>query len=296
MRHHTKTAIFYQPGKLFKLVINRINHKIARKNIKTNQQLAVFAFDHIGLIINLDGRYEDLILCLLEQFILKNFPEAGEQAALDIGANVGNHSVFLSKFFKTVHAFEPNPFTYDVLSVNSKYVPPKKNVVPHNIGLSDSVIDLPFITYPLNMGGSKIIHQKQGIDTSSETQIKVKVERGDDLKFLRQERIALIKIDVEGHEILALKGLEQIIKLHKPAILFEQGMHEINSGSSEVISYLLRLGYEFYTIKKRFYLGESSLAKLLRYILISIFGDQLSFIKTKSFKKINYELILGISS
>lgn len=80
--------------------------------------------------INLDGRYENTELTLLEQFIKKKLPNSHKNTALDIGANIGNHSVFLSKFFNHVYSFEPNPITYDVLLLNAKYAAPKKY---HNI-------------------------------------------------------------------------------------------------------------------------------------------------------------------
>ena len=49
------------------------------------------------------------------------------------------------------------------------------------------------------------------------------VKIADEIEALQEENILLIKIDVEGHEINALKGAEKIIKSNKPVILFEQG-------------------------------------------------------------------------
>lgn len=41
--------------------------------------------------------------------------------------------------------------------------------------------------------------------------------------FLKSEKkISLIKIDVEGHELSALKGMSKTILENKPLILFEQ--------------------------------------------------------------------------
>jgi hypothetical protein len=53
MKTLIKTSISFKPIELFKIILNRANHKIARKNIKINPQLAIFSFDHIGLSINL---------------------------------------------------------------------------------------------------------------------------------------------------------------------------------------------------------------------------------------------------
>lgn len=289
-----KTPIVYQPTQILKRILNRINKSIAKKNIIRNFQLVIFSFDHIGLSINLDGRYENSQLTLLEQFIKKKMLNSHKETALDIGANIGNHSVFFSNFFKSVHSFEPNPITYDVLSINSKYTAPKKNITPHNIGLSDRDTKLPFIINPNNIGGSKII----SLETNSKNyeKINIKVKRADEIKNLLKENISLIKIDIEGHEINALKGAEEIIKLNKPVILFEQGAEDIIDSSSEVIEYLSKLNYSFYTMKERFYFGESFIFRLLTTLLRSIFGEQLSFIRTFHFDKRFYDMILAIQN
>ena len=49
-------------NKIFRTIINRINKSIARKNIMTYPQLVIFSFDHIGLALNVEGRYENSIL------------------------------------------------------------------------------------------------------------------------------------------------------------------------------------------------------------------------------------------
>ena len=147
-------------------------------------------------------------------------PNSYKETAVDIGANIGNHSIFLSNFFKKVYAFEPNPITFDVLSINSKYKNLAQNIYPLNIGLSDENTQLPFVINPNNIGGSKIMSKNDNLKIKDKTNVNVK--KADELEILENEKISLIKIDVEGHEINALKGAEKIIKSNKPVILFEQ--------------------------------------------------------------------------
>ena len=85
---------FYRPAKAFYSVVNRINHRIAKRNLASFPQLAIFSFDHIGLCINNEGRYENIQLQLVEQFISEKLLNSSNSAMLDIGANIGNHSVF----------------------------------------------------------------------------------------------------------------------------------------------------------------------------------------------------------
>lgn len=56
------------------------------------------------------------------------------------------------------------------------------------------------------------------------------------------KKIGLIKIDVEGHELLALKGMIKIINRRKPIIVFEQN-RDIYNGTPDVIEFLRSLGY-----------------------------------------------------
>lgn len=43
------------------------------------------------------------------RLFLESLPEERRNVALDIGANVGTHSLAFSRLFKAVHAFDPNP-------------------------------------------------------------------------------------------------------------------------------------------------------------------------------------------
>ena len=39
---------------------------------------------------------------------------------LDIGANIGNHSLFFSNYFYKVLSFEPHPKIFKVLAINTE--------------------------------------------------------------------------------------------------------------------------------------------------------------------------------
>ena len=280
--------------KIFKIILNRANHSIASKNMLTNPQLVIFSFCHIGLSINLEGRYENSLLFLVEEFIKKKMPNAKNRTALDIGANIGNHSLFFATNFSDVYAFEPNPVTFEVLQLNCKFASADKNNVPLNFGLSDIEGRLPFYINHSNIGGiggSAIINRNnKNIDDA----IQINVKRLDDLVELKDADIALIKIDVEGHEINVLNGAKNTITKNMPAILFEQHASEIIDGSSFVVKFLEELGYEFFTIKKNFYFGESIVAKIASLACQTLFGERLDFIKVKEFRKTFYDMILAI--
>jgi hypothetical protein len=141
------------------------------------------------------------------------------------------------------------------------------------------------------MGNSEIIFENESRALNDN---QIKIEKADNLLFLKNSNIGLIKIDVEGHEIFVLKGAEEIIKIHRPVIIFEQGADEIKNGSSESISFLSKRYYEFYTIKKRFDFGERKIFKILSLIIGLIFGQQLRLVNTNNFKKKYYSLIVAV--
>jgi hypothetical protein len=114
---------FFLPLRIF---VNSYNHNVARQNLKAHPQLAVFAFDHIGLRINLDGRHEKRTLDLIRNYLESVISGMDRTAALDIGANIGNHSVYFSDLFAEVYAFEPNPRTFSLLKFNSEQACYKK--------------------------------------------------------------------------------------------------------------------------------------------------------------------------
>ena len=78
--------------------------KRGQLHLQTRDQLACLTFDYISAHINIYGRFEDPLLDWLE----KNLADfLHDKAVVDIGANIGNHSLAFAKFAREVHAFEP---------------------------------------------------------------------------------------------------------------------------------------------------------------------------------------------
>ena len=133
---------------------------------------------------------------------------------LDIGANIGNHSVFVSKFCspRQIIAFEANPDAIAILKINLS-LNNCINVNTDYIGLAlGSDNSLMRVFYPVsdNMGRAQLVFDKQG---------DIKCIRGDDL--VQHKPIGFIKIDVEGAEFEILNGLSKTIEFWRPDILIE---------------------------------------------------------------------------
>jgi FkbM family methyltransferase len=64
-------------------------------------------------------------------------------------------------------------------------------------------------------------------------------------KIEKLERVDLIKIDAEGHEIQVLKGSQYLLETFKPCILYEN-IASSKSSNKSVFSYLQSIGYKLF--------------------------------------------------
>ena len=263
--HGTKT---YRPWYFFRIILNQINHKVAGRNITEYPQLAIFSFDNIGLTINLEGRYEGDCLNALSQFLTQYLGIDTDTAVLDVGANIGNHSVFFSKIFSKVYAFEPNPQAFYLLQYNSA----GSNIAPLNYGLSSENSTVAFSINPMNIGASRIVDECSNDGPQGAKSIGIKSRRLDDDLQFKNQKVSLIKIDVEGHELQVLEGAAKLIGAEQPIIVFEQSRDAICEGTSEVINFLRDRNYGFFTIQSNFYLGQGLMAMVTSLLLRLIFG------------------------
>jgi FkbM family methyltransferase len=144
--------------------------------------------------------------------IARHFPMGG--AFLDIGTNIGNHTLYVAKFLRAsrIVCIEPNPAAIAVLEsnimlngiqqvVDSQYL---------GIGLSDHASENASMRVPAkNLGASRVIEGAGDI----------RLERADIL--LAGQTFDLVKIDVEGMELMVLAGMEGLLKSHRPKMFIE---------------------------------------------------------------------------
>lgn len=241
------------PERLFKLCLEKRNKKIHLKNYPL---IACVPSDAIGKCIVLDGLFEEELLhCLFEKvFSKENLTHFKQQAVIDGGANIGNHALFFSRYFKEVIAIEPNPTALKLLDTNI-FLNKAKNIRVIPIGLSNNATVLPFLECPRSLGASGFNVAKPTFEVKVPLQPQsLCVEKGDILLEKNQSTtpIGLIKLDIEGYELNALEGLEKTIKTHQPIILFEALTYEGRMGSKAVFCYLSQLNYSyFYTIERK---------------------------------------------
>lgn len=225
-------------------IINELNKRSVKYNERRNAPIAVFGNDWIGININVDGIYEGEYISDLINLLKTIDIDIENSSAVDIGANIGNHSIEFSKYFSSVICFEPNPRTFDILEANTKRL---TNIIIHNWGCSASVEKIKFTEDFNNIGGSSSV-----IEISGSNEIEILVKPLDDL-FEGLGNVELIKIDVEGMEYLALKGAEKVISKFHPVICLEQHESEFNSkyNETESLDWLRSKGYRIFSLKNK---------------------------------------------
>lgn len=134
-------------------------------------------------------------------------------AVLDLGANIGMYAVRVAKMVGDngrVIAVEPHPRNYSLLLRNLSQNM-LRNVLPHNAAVSDHEG-----TSLLFLSGLSSLHS---LMKQSQTQsLAVRTVTVDKLVEESGTEVNLIKIDVEGAELLVLKGAKRT--LQRPGVRF----------------------------------------------------------------------------
>jgi FkbM family methyltransferase len=283
---HGRYSIFRVVKSAIKTFSKRRLARIGSGHLKAGaKQIVIFSFDDMGININEDGIFERDELDTFFGWMASSEKEMATSSAIDAGANIGNHSLYFSQYFKKVYAFEPNPRTFKVLSMNSELA---DNIVCYDCGLSDKNEQTFLEVDNFHIGGA---HIQEGGTT------QISVRRLDDV-IEPTVRVLLYKIDVEGHEYEALRGSEQTIRRNRPIILFEQLPQEISSGSSRTIDLLRSFGYSSFAVVERFPKIAGNLPKILRAageVAIRVArGSQTQLVTKCVFETRYYSLIVAL--
>lgn len=176
-------------------------------------RITAFKGDHIADKIARHGLYEKDVL----NFLLSLLRQIAEPVVLDIGANIGNHTLAFATAAAQVHAFEPIPAIHALLVQNVKQNR-LVNVEVHNFALSDATgSDQIYMVQSGNVGASSFDKRAKGGEP-----LIVQKQRGDDLALIQNlPKLDLLKIDVEAHEVFVLRGLMQTLRKHLPFITME---------------------------------------------------------------------------
>ena len=177
-----------------------------------------------------------------------------QKAAIDIGANWGLMTLFLSNCAHHVYSFEPVPWISQQLK--RKFLGANVTVFDCALGNVDGEfpISIPWIgnrRFETRSSLSKDFNEEEilGEHVSHVEIVSVKVRRLDELKF---SNIGFIKIDVEGFETQVLEGAAHTIKENRPNMVIEiESRHLRDKNINQIFEFLAGLGYFGYFVYKR---------------------------------------------
>ena len=176
-------------------------------------------------------------------------------AILDIGANIGNHTLYYLNECnaKFVHCFEPMDDTFSILKRNIEINHLDSRVQLHNVGVG---------SHCGSASVCKCIDKNTGYTQlkPSEDAGGIKIVSIDEVNI--QERVSFVKIDVEGFELEVLKGMQSLLKRDTPFLMVEIW----NSNYEEAYKLLKNLGYKYEVLDE--YLKASEFLFYINYPLI----------------------------
>lgn len=140
---------------------------------------------------------------------------------LDIGANIGNHTLMFRKYFPNVdiYAFEPLFYNYELLQKNVSQL---SDVHIFKVALSDKhdIIKINNDFQEFNSGAASV-------SNTGESVLSIPLDA------LNLSNVSFMKIDVEGWELHVINGALKTIQINRPKIWLEDG-------TGETVDYMVR--------------------------------------------------------
>ena len=150
-----------------------------------------------------------------KELVEKFLPRLKDKNTLwDIGANIGFYSILAAKEMSSkskVIAFEPEKDTFNLLKKNIE-LNQVKNITAYEFALGDTKgKQLIYSSDTPNFGAHSFVQRTDFLLKKQGTEIKIKT--ADSL--IEESKVDIpdvIKIDVEGAEILVLRGMKKLLK------------------------------------------------------------------------------------
>jgi FkbM family methyltransferase len=193
-------------------------------------------------------------------YVLRRYPDAPTQwlirralvqgdTVIDGGANIGMISLFSAWCVGPggrVYALEPNPAALSSLMWHVEANGLRRvTVVPCGLGERDEEREL-FVPDGDNLGSATFAPPPARYGGSGRGPWQARVVRGDLLPGLIVGGALLIKLDVEGYELSALRGMTGLIERCRPLILTEvneEMLAQAGAGAADLRAFMDERGY-----------------------------------------------------
>lgn len=205
--------------------------------------------NYIDRLVYFCGAHEKYMLHYLRDIAPILREARGKLTFMDVGANAGNHTLFMATIADNVLSFEPfervRKQLEDNIALNGL-----TNVRVFPFGLGSETGSLPFYAGPDdNLGAASF---REGHYEGNKLIGVSKIRVGDEV--MEQEklpRIDILKADVEGFEKEVLVGLEQTLERNRPICIIELSLTTREKLADEEDFYsLFPTGYKFFQFKQ----------------------------------------------
>jgi FkbM family methyltransferase len=177
-----------------------------------------------------------------------------EKIAIDVGANQGQYSYYMTKFSRNVIAFEPNTDLWGNL----------RRLLGRDFHLEAAALSRKSSKAMLRVDrsntGISTIEEKNDLTCAKD--VAAIVSRVVDTKPLdsfNYSDVSMIKIDVEGHEEAVIEGARDTIQRNRPILIIESENRHNFGAPRRLADTFLTLEYLVYYLKDRRLLEYSTL-------------------------------------
>ena len=222
----------------YKYINKKYENEIFLYNVKLNElNFQMYVYNTTNFLLNelnKFGAYEvqisNYIIEALKFYSFKyNMSRNKDVYFLDIGGNVGWYPTLLGKYGYSIISFEAFEKNYYVEKKNYCLHKNNSNIIIISKGLGDKEKICYYFNQKLNTGNGMIIcDNKEKLNNIKLGKLFIKESKIEIttlnyfLPYLKDKKIAVMKIDVEGNELQVLQGgLELISKYHVPYVVLE---------------------------------------------------------------------------
>jgi FkbM family methyltransferase len=216
-------------------------------------KVRIYPKDVLGRYIYIDGVFERDCWNFVKGFLRPGM------VVFDLGANLGQYTLLAARSVGEqgrVHSFEPSHRIFGELQFNVQLNGLSERCTLNRLAVSDvaGVARLSRYEEGAEVYGSLGTHQRSEAAIVGHEEVQT-IRLDDYCETNGIDHIDFMKMDVEGAELLALRGAGELLaRKNAPTILLEMGdLNTVGFGykSTDLWGYLEHLGYRMYSLGTR---------------------------------------------